>query len=307
MSFEVSYTDFNEENIVFGEISTFETNTESGIVKTSRLHIGYEEKNYIQLQLPVVSFTLYPPKDGLFKNNKTSTMLQFNNISTKKMNEILPMDEYFQYDKYLDVMDAMIEKIITYLLDDKQRLEAFKIEHTELINRKPVPIEPEIIVKNLKKVLSQSVYYIPMEERDYQFSTYADIAIPNDDENNKRPPTLFTNLKGENVPFESLVGKKVIGIPTLNFYLNRSSKLSICRLLRSMVILKLEKANSMSKIPKSTQNIMQSNPTLFMKLNELYEESEKNANEDSCSEHYDENSSENNETTSKIEDIMQGY
>jgi len=203
---EVSYIEFEKEKLIFGEISVFETKTTSGPVSTSRMHIGYDDRSYIQMQLPIASFSVYPPKEeDRVNNGKASVMMQFDNQATKKINDKLGMKEYSEYDKYLDTMDSMVESIIEHLIEDKQRLETFKVPYTKTgSDRKPVPIDTEVLKQNLKESLTSSVYYIPMEEKNYKYSTYADIVLPSDDEGNKKPTTRFTNLKGKEISSASL-------------------------------------------------------------------------------------------------------
>ncbi len=231
----------------------------------------------------------------MFNNNRT--------IKYQESHEQLPKEIFFDYTKCIDTLDQLVDRTADYLLEDEKYTDAFGLKKTRLKCGDNI----EKLKKKIIKELTPSVYYHPLEERNYEFSVYSDVIIPDDDKDKKsKPATRFTNLKGENVPFSSLVGKIIVGIPSLNYYLNKSSGLSICRIMREFVILKVEKFGFSGGIPKVTQNIMQSNPELFMKMIEEYEESEKLANEES-SEHYNEQSDDFEVSSTKVADIMDAY
>ena len=161
---EVDYNNFDVSQLVFGEVNNFEFNTEDGKVKNSRIHLGYGEQKYIQLQMPVAVIRV--DKDFKIKNGKTSAMMIFDNDETRKVQESLPIDDFYQYDKLLTVADEIVDSFVDHVMSDQNIMDNLKIQTTKIgSDRKPVQIKPSKIKKKLANTLKPSLYYIPDEEK----------------------------------------------------------------------------------------------------------------------------------------------
>jgi len=286
---EVNYLEFQPKEIIFKEIKQFESLTSDGKkVSNTRMHMGYPGSNYIQLELPLASVSIPKFTEGF--SEKESIMMLFDDASTKQFENGAPQ-EFMEYDQYLDKIDEMVKEIIKHLMKDEANMDLFKIEYEDNNRGKIEKIETDLIVKSLTKSLTHGLYYVPPPDKNYRFSTFADVIVPpvdKDNSKNLKPPTMFHLINGQQLTLRDLSGYKIVGIPIINLYVNRSSKLSVCRLLRSFFVISMQKVGASNQKPKSFTKYMSKMPEQFLQLVDDMNNIDEQDSKENSSEHYEE-------------------